>query len=168
MGCNNPNSLNKGSWRILKDFYCSVTMLRELGLTDDGIDWFIKIRTARICQLFASCSPAVLCDAHFNQSEWRRLASHAWLMYFVSYVPKMWICPFLFGFIQQIFFFFFTFLKWNRYGHLWMGITVWRLVFTQITGDKDRALGLVLIGSNHAQTWLFTCSKDHTTKLLFP
>ena len=29
----NPNSLdNKGSWRILKDFYCSVTMLRELGL----------------------------------------------------------------------------------------------------------------------------------------
>ena len=30
---NNHNSLdNKGSWRILKDFYCSVTMLRELGL----------------------------------------------------------------------------------------------------------------------------------------
>ena len=30
----NPNSLdNKGSWRILKDFYCSVTMLRELELT---------------------------------------------------------------------------------------------------------------------------------------
>ena len=29
----NPNSLdNKGSWRIFKDFYCSVTMLRELGL----------------------------------------------------------------------------------------------------------------------------------------
>ena len=29
----NPNSLeNKGSWRILKDFYCSLTMLRELGL----------------------------------------------------------------------------------------------------------------------------------------
>ena len=29
----NLNSLdNKGSWRILKDFYCSVTMLRELGL----------------------------------------------------------------------------------------------------------------------------------------
>ena len=29
----NPNSLdNKGSWMILKDFYCSVTMLRELGL----------------------------------------------------------------------------------------------------------------------------------------
>ena len=27
----NPNSRdNKGSWRILKDFYCSVTMLREL------------------------------------------------------------------------------------------------------------------------------------------
>ena len=30
----NPNSLdNKGSWRILKDFYRSVTMLREFGLT---------------------------------------------------------------------------------------------------------------------------------------
>ena len=30
----NSNSLdNKGSWRILKDFYCSVTMLRELGLS---------------------------------------------------------------------------------------------------------------------------------------
>ena len=29
----NPNSLhNKGSWRILKDLYCSVTMLREFGL----------------------------------------------------------------------------------------------------------------------------------------
>ena len=29
----NPNSLdNKGSWRILKGFYCSVTMLRESGL----------------------------------------------------------------------------------------------------------------------------------------
>ena len=29
----NPNSLdNKGSCWILKDFYCSVTMLRELGL----------------------------------------------------------------------------------------------------------------------------------------
>ena len=29
----NPNSRdNKGSWRILKDLYCSVTMLRELGL----------------------------------------------------------------------------------------------------------------------------------------
>ena len=29
----NPTSLdNKGSWRILKDFHCSVTMLRELGL----------------------------------------------------------------------------------------------------------------------------------------
>ena len=29
----NPNSLdNKGSWRIWKDLYCSVTMLRELGL----------------------------------------------------------------------------------------------------------------------------------------
>ena len=27
----NLNSLdNKGSWRILKDFYCSVTILREL------------------------------------------------------------------------------------------------------------------------------------------
>ena len=24
---------NKGSWRILKDFYCSVTMLTESGLT---------------------------------------------------------------------------------------------------------------------------------------
>ena len=32
----NPNSLdNKGSWRILKDFYFSVTMLRELGLNFD-------------------------------------------------------------------------------------------------------------------------------------
>ena len=32
----NPNSLdNKGSWRILKDFYCLVTMLRELGLMGD-------------------------------------------------------------------------------------------------------------------------------------
>ena len=31
----NPNSLdNKGSWEILKDFYCSVTMLRELGVND--------------------------------------------------------------------------------------------------------------------------------------
>ena len=31
----NPNSLdNKGSCWILKDFYCSVTMLRELGLSD--------------------------------------------------------------------------------------------------------------------------------------
>ena len=29
----NPNSPdNKGSWRTLKDLYCSVTMLRELGL----------------------------------------------------------------------------------------------------------------------------------------
>ena len=29
----NPISLdNKGSWRILKDFNCSATMLRELGL----------------------------------------------------------------------------------------------------------------------------------------
>ena len=29
----NPNSQdNKGSWKILKDLYCSVTMLRELGL----------------------------------------------------------------------------------------------------------------------------------------
>ena len=29
----NPNSLdNKGSWKIFKDLYCSVTMLRELGL----------------------------------------------------------------------------------------------------------------------------------------
>ena len=34
-GSINPNSLdNKGSWRILKDFYCSVTMLWELGLID--------------------------------------------------------------------------------------------------------------------------------------
>ena len=32
VGIINPNSLdNKGSWRILKDFYCSVTLLRELG-----------------------------------------------------------------------------------------------------------------------------------------
>ena len=31
----NPNSIdNKGSWRILKDFYCSVKMLRELGLKE--------------------------------------------------------------------------------------------------------------------------------------
>ena len=31
----NPNSLdNKGSCWILKDFYCSVTMLRELGLKE--------------------------------------------------------------------------------------------------------------------------------------
>ena len=29
----NPNSLDKkGSWRILKDCYCSVTMLMEFGL----------------------------------------------------------------------------------------------------------------------------------------
>ena len=29
----NPNSLdNKGSWGIFKEFYCSVTMIRELGL----------------------------------------------------------------------------------------------------------------------------------------
>ena len=33
-----PNSLdNKGSCWILKDFYCSVTMLRELGLREDVI-----------------------------------------------------------------------------------------------------------------------------------
>ena len=33
LNCFNPNSPdNKCSWRILKDFYCSVTMLRELGL----------------------------------------------------------------------------------------------------------------------------------------
>ena len=32
----NPNSLdNKGSCWILKDLYCSVTMLRELGLIMD-------------------------------------------------------------------------------------------------------------------------------------
>ena len=31
----NPNSLDKGSWRILKDCYCSVTMLRELGLNNN-------------------------------------------------------------------------------------------------------------------------------------
>ena len=32
----NPNSLdNKGSCWILKDFYCSVTMLRELGLINN-------------------------------------------------------------------------------------------------------------------------------------
>ena len=38
----NPNSLdNKGSWRILKDIYCSVTMLRELGLTYDSVCVFI-------------------------------------------------------------------------------------------------------------------------------
>ena len=30
---NSPNSLdNKGSCSILKDFYCSVTLLRELGI----------------------------------------------------------------------------------------------------------------------------------------
>ena len=37
----NPNSLdNRGSWRILKDFYCSVTMLRELGLNKLSILFF--------------------------------------------------------------------------------------------------------------------------------
>ena len=42
----NPNSLdNKGSWRILKGFYCSVTMLRELGIMQNGplnlMNWMI-------------------------------------------------------------------------------------------------------------------------------
>ena len=36
----NPNSQdNKGSWRILKDFYCSVTMLRELGLMNSNSNY---------------------------------------------------------------------------------------------------------------------------------
>ena len=35
----NPNSLNKGSCWILKDFYCSVTMLREIGF-DVHVSWF--------------------------------------------------------------------------------------------------------------------------------
>ena len=42
--CFNPNSLdNKGSWRILKDFYCSVTMLRELGLIKTMFSLFKKV-----------------------------------------------------------------------------------------------------------------------------
>ena len=57
-----------------------------------SLDLLIKMRTARICQLFASCF-CVTRDADFNQWEWRRLASCAWLMYFgsVSCVPKTWI-----------------------------------------------------------------------------
>ena len=36
----NPNSVdNKGSLRFLKDFYCSVTMLRELGLKGEDINF---------------------------------------------------------------------------------------------------------------------------------
>ena len=41
----NPISLdNKGSWRILNDFYCSVTMLRELGLIYDGLKSHLQRR----------------------------------------------------------------------------------------------------------------------------
>ena len=40
----NPNSLdNKGSWRILKDFYCSVTMLRQLVLINYAKYEFMSI-----------------------------------------------------------------------------------------------------------------------------
>ena len=43
--CFNTNSQdNKGSWGILKDFYCSVTMLRELGLND-----FFPHRGMNVC-----------------------------------------------------------------------------------------------------------------------
>ena len=39
----NPNSLdNKGSWSILKDFYCSVTMCRELGLMQIMGHWMMS------------------------------------------------------------------------------------------------------------------------------
>ena len=45
----NLNSLdNKGSWRILKDFYCSVTMLRELGI----MNWSSADDTFQIRILF--------------------------------------------------------------------------------------------------------------------
>ena len=37
IGSSLTNSIdNKGSWRILKDLYCSVTMLRELGLMGEN------------------------------------------------------------------------------------------------------------------------------------
>ena len=45
----NPNSLdNEGSWRILKDFYCSVTMLRELGLSNNVLKYQLNVLLLRM------------------------------------------------------------------------------------------------------------------------
>ena len=81
----NPNSLdNKSSWRILKDLYCSVTMLRELGLMNVpslkligliklpkvalrmktslilwGKSWKKKQKGKQICITKTSCSPKI-------------------------------------------------------------------------------------------------------------
>ena len=51
----NPNSLdNKGSCWILKDFYCSVTMLRELGLISMN-DYLLYIHYS-LCMYSNTCA----------------------------------------------------------------------------------------------------------------
>ena len=47
------------------------------------------------------------CDADSNQSRLRKIGITRLYFGSVSCVPEAWICPFLFGFIQQFFFFFF-------------------------------------------------------------
>ena len=95
----------------------------------------------------------------FNQSEWRRLASSARLAYFgsVSCVPKTWISLFLFGFIQQKFFFCYiskaksirAFM--NGYDSLMLGL--YRRLTTSFGAWSQTC--------DHAQNWFLTCGKDH-------
>ena len=49
---------------------------------------------------------------------------HGWKLInsYIAILRHTWVCQFLFGFV--------TFWKQNQYGHLWMEITVWCLVFT--------------------------------------
>ena len=69
------------------------------GVLTKSIDWLIKIRTARMCQLFASCFVRRATWIWTNQNDKDYFASRAWLMYMC--VPKTSIFTCVFGCIQN-------------------------------------------------------------------
>ena len=78
-----------------------------------------RVYVAAVCHLFCAT-----CDADLSQPEWRRIGITRLTHVFgsVSCVPKTWIYPFLFGFIQHKFVLHVThccFTTWIGFGKVW-------------------------------------------------
>ena len=95
-----PNSLdNKGSWRILKDFYCSVTMLRELGL--------ISLHQKRVNSIDLSMTMA-------NNVEWIEYISNVeWQWSILMSSLKNVCCGNVYTNVELLYDEFPRYLKWN-------------------------------------------------------
>ena len=128
-----------------------------MGVLTDGIDWLIKIRAARMCQLFASCFVWRATQISTNESneDWHH-APDSCTLEVLRVSPKPEFALFLFGFIQQKLHFVYIFKTKLIWTFMTLGVRGHSVIRTLSSARS-------LSPHDHAQKRSVTCGKDRMT-----